>query len=204
MTDRGAVGGFILAGGRSSRMGRPKGLLPFSGKPLVKHLAQLLEITGEPVVIVGPPGDYAGMGLRVVADDRRDAGPLGGIATALRVSNCGWNLIVGCDLPFLTSEWLAHLISRAAASPAEAVIPLNERGLEPLCAMYRKRIQPELADALDHGVRKITDGLAKLAIETIAPSEWKRFDPRGRLFKNINTPADYEAAREILEEASEP
>jgi molybdopterin-guanine dinucleotide biosynthesis protein A len=185
-------------------MGQPKGLLPFLGKPLVKHLAQLLEVTGEAAVIIGPPSDYGGLGFHVVADDRRDAGPLGGICTALRVSNCGWNLIVGCDLPFLTSEWLAHLIERASASPADAVIPLNERGLEPLCAIYRKRIQPELADALDRGVRKITDGLAKLAIETIAPAEWKRFDPLGRLFKNINTLADYEAARKSVEEESEP
>lgn len=202
MTDRGAIGAFILAGGQSSRMGRPKGLLPFLGKPLVKHLAQLLEVTGQPAVIIGPPGDYAGLGLRVVADDRRDAGPLGGICTALRVSDCAWNLIVGCDLPFLTAEWLKHLVGRATESPADAVIPLNERGLEPLCAMYRKRIQPDLADALDHGIRKITDGLAKLTVETITPADWKRFDPRGRLFKNINTPGDYEAVRSSLEEES--
>jgi molybdenum cofactor guanylyltransferase len=195
MTERGAVGAFILAGGKSLRMGRPKGLLSFAGKPLVKHLAQLLEVTGEPAVIIGPPHDFAGLGLRVFADDRRDSGPLAGISTALRVSNCGWNLIVGCDLPFLTPEWLAHLIERAVTSPADAVIPLNERGFEPLCAMYRKRIQPSLAEALDRGVRKITEGLAGLSIETIAPAEWKAFDPRGRLFKNINTPKDYDEAR---------
>lgn len=199
MTKRGAIRGFILAGGKSERMGRPKGLLPFSGKPLVLHLAQLLEVTGEPAVIIGSPGDYGGLGLRVVPDDRRDTGPLGGIATALRVSDCAWNLIVGCDLPFLTTEWLEHLIQRAADSPAGAILPLNERGFEPLCAMYRKRIEPDLADALDRGVRKITDGLEKLTIETIAPAEWKRFDPCGRLFKNINTPADYEDAQKSLE-----
>lgn len=203
MTGRGAVGAFVLAGGKSSRMGRPKGLLPFSGKPLVIHLAQLLEVTAEPAAIIGPPKYYAGLGLRVVADDRRDAGPLGGICTALRVSDCGWNLIVGCDLPFLTSDWLAHLIERATDSPTDAILPLNERGMEPLCAMYRKRIQTDLSDALDRGVRKITDALAKLTIETIAPAEWKRFDPRGRLFKNINTPEDYEAARVSVKEDSD-
>lgn len=202
MTERGAIGGFILAGGKSERMGRPKGLLPFAGKPLVRHLAQLLEVTGEPAVIIGPPGDYGGLGLRVIPDDRRDAGPLGGIATALRVSDCAWNLIVGCDLPFLTTDWLEHLIQRATDSPADAVLPLNEQGLEPLCAMYRKRIEPDLTAALSRGVRKITDGLAKLTIETIAPAEWKRFDPRGRLFKNINTPADYEDAQKSLEAGS--
>ena len=195
MTDREAIGGFILAGGQSTRMGRPKGLLPVAGKPMIVRLAHVMEVTGRPPVIIGPPGEYGGLGFRVVPDDRRGWGPLGGIATALRVSDCGWNLIVGCDLPFLTSEWLEFLIHRAADSPAEVVKPASERGLEPLCAMYRKRAQPMIAEALARGVRKITDGLAELTMATIAPGEWKAFDPMGRLFKNVNTPGDYQEAR---------
>lgn len=200
MASREAIGGFILAGGRSSRMGRPKGLLAFAGKPLVVHLACLIESAVEPPVIIGPPGVYGSLGFRVAADDRRNLGPLGGISTALRVSTCGWNLVVGCDLPFLTREWIEFLVARAIASPADAVIPVNERGFEPLCAMYRKRAQIAIAEALERGVRKITDGLAGLTLATIAPVEWKVFDPRGRLFKNINTPADYDEAREGLAE----
>lgn len=189
------IGVFILAGGKSSRMGKPKGLLPLAGRPLILHVARLLEFIGEPAVIIGQQGAYGGLGFRVVADDRRNAGPLGGICTALRVTSYGWNLIVGCDLPFLTREWLEFLIARALDSPADVVIPANERGYEPLCAMYRRRAQKPIAVALARGVRKITDGLAELTVATIAPSEWKPFDPRGTLFKNINTPADYEEAR---------
>jgi molybdenum cofactor guanylyltransferase len=196
MANREAIGGFILVGGESSRMGRPKGMLPFAGKPLVMHLARLLEVTGTTPILIGPQATYSGMGFRVVPDDRHLLGPLGGISTALRVSECGWNLIIGCDLPFLTTEWLEHLIMRAVDSPADVVMPLNESGHEPLCAMYRKRAQPTIAAALDRGVRKITDGLAELAVANIAPDEWKAFDPLGRLFKNVNTPADYDEARE--------
>ena len=195
------IGAFVLAGGASSRMGRVKGLLTFAGKPLVIHTASLVARVAERPVIIGPASAYGGMGFRVIGDDRRNLGPLGGICTALRVTTRGWNLIVGCDLPFLTREWLEYLIERATDSPADVVIPLNERGYEPLCAMYRKRAHGAIERALARGVRKITDGLAELTLTAIEPSEWKAFDPRGRLFKNVNTPADYEQARAEAETA---
>lgn len=201
---REAIGTFILAGGQSSCMGSEKGLLPFVGKPLVLRMAKLVEFAGDAPAIIGPPGKYGGMGFRVVDDDRRGVGigggPLVGICTALRAATRGWNLIVACDLPFLTREWLEFLMARALDSPADVVIPLNERGYEPLCAMYRKRCHATIAAALGRGVRKVTDGLAGLTISAVAPEEWKGFDPSGRLFKNVNTPADYDEARTAAEE----
>lgn len=175
-------------------MGTPKGLLPFAGRPLILRVAALVAFAGKPPIIIGHPSAYAGLGFGIIPDDERNAGPLGGICTALRVTSHCWNLIVGCDLPFLTREWLEFLIARALDSPADVVIPLNERGYEPLCAMYRQRAREPIAAALARGVRKITDGFAGLTVTAIAPSEWKAFDPRGTLFKNINTPADYEQA----------
>lgn len=201
-----AIGTFILAGGQSSRMGSEKGLLPFAGKPLVMRMARLVEFAGDAPTIIGPPAKFGGMGFRAVADDRRGVGigggPLVGICTALRVATRGWNLIVACDLPFLTREWLEFLIARALNSPADVVIPLNERGYEPLCAMYRQRCHQPIAAALARGVRKVTDGLAGLTISAIAREEWKGFDPRGQLFKNVNTPTDYDEARTAAEETA--
>ncbi len=189
------VGGFILAGGASSRMGRDKALLVFGGVPLIVRAAQLLEPLVEHPTVIAPTGRYHELGLRVVPDDHVGFGPLGGIATALRLAESPWNLIVGCDLPYLTAEWLSFLIERAAASTADAVLPENERGLEPLCAMYQKRGEASVRAALERGVRKVTTGLAGLAVLTLAPSEWKGFDSEGRLFKNINTLEDYEESR---------
>jgi molybdopterin-guanine dinucleotide biosynthesis protein A len=60
--------------------------------------------------------------------------------------------------------------------------------------MYHKGSEPELRRALQRGVRKVTDGLAELRVEMIEPAKWKGFDSDGLLFKNVNTPADYEAA----------
>lgn len=182
-------------------MGRAKGLLAFGGEPLVVHVARLLEFVSEPritPIIIGPPEVYAHLGIRVVPDDGENLGPLGGISTALRIATREWNLIVGCDLPFLTREWLEFLIAQVVSSSADVVMPLNERGSEPLCAMYRKSARHAIAEALERGVRKITDGLATLSLASIAPAEWKAFDPCGRLFKNVNTPEDYDEARESL------
>src|SRR5712692_511601 len=193
------VGGFILAGGASSRMGRDKALLEFAGVPLLVRTARLLDSRVAQVTVIGPPERYAALGLRVVPDDQPGVGPLGGIATALRLSTADWNLLVSCDLPYLTGEWLDWLIGRALASEADALVPEAERGLEPLCAIYRRSCGPALAAAIARGERKVTDAVARLNLEKITAAQWKAFAASGALFKNMNTPADYEEARAKLE-----
>jgi len=187
--------GFVLAGGESSRMGRDKALLELAGEPLVVRAAKLAaSVTGTPATIIGGAA-YTPFGLRVVGDDLPGVGPLGGIATVLRASVAPWNLIVACDLPYLSREWLVFLVERALGSNADAVLPMNERGAEPLCAMYNKRGEQAIRGALDRGTRKVTDGLAGIRVEYIEPAEWKAFDSEGVLFKNMNSPGDYEEAR---------
>jgi molybdopterin-guanine dinucleotide biosynthesis protein A len=201
MIDGGSVAGFILAGGESSRMGVDKGLLEIAGVPMIVRATRLVEsVVGAPGVVVGTPEKYRGLGLRALADDWPGCGPLGGIATALRASEADWNLIVACDLPYLTREWLEYLLQRARDSEAEAVVPMNlvpasKRGAEPLCAMYHTGGGPAIRRALERDVRKVTDGLAELRVEVIELAEWKGFDSGGLLFKNVNTPADYEEAK---------
>ncbi|MGD0956196.1 MAG: molybdenum cofactor guanylyltransferase [Candidatus Acidiferrales bacterium] len=192
------IAGFILAGGESSRMGRDKALLELGGVPLILRTARLVEsVAGAPAVI-GNPEAYRSLNLPVIGDDRPGAGPLGGIATALRASDAPWSLVVACDLPYLTRDWLDYLIARALASPADAVLPMNALGAEPLCAIYHKRCEPAIRRALERGTRKVTDGLKDVRVETIAPAEWKAFDSGGLLFKNMNSPEDYEEARTKL------
>jgi len=199
MAETGQVGGFILAGGESSRMGRDKALLELEGVALIVRTARLVESVAERCAIVGDTVRLEGLELRVIEDEFPGAGPLGGIATALRSSEAEWNLIVACDLPYLTREWLEFLIGHGMQSDADAVLPMNERGAEPLCAMYQKRAESAIRAALDRGVRKVTDGLAEVRIKFIEPREWKGFDSDGLLFKNMNSPADYEEAKLRLE-----
>jgi molybdenum cofactor guanylyltransferase len=180
-------------------MGRDKALLEIAGVPLLVRTARLLESLVADVTVMGTPERYATLGLRVAPDDTSGLGPLAGIVTALRVSSAEWNLIVGCDLPYLNAAWLELLITRALASPADALVPRTRRGLEPLCAIYRARCAAALGAAIAYGERKVTDAVARLAIENLGPAEWGSIDREGALFKNMNTPADYEEARARLE-----
>lgn len=192
--DRDQVAGFILAGGNSARMGRDKALLELGGISLLERAAKLLAPLVSSVIVIGPPGRYESFGLPVVPDDSAGLGPLAGIATALRISPAPWCLVIACDLPYLKTSWLQFLIDRALASRADVVLPDNELGPEPLCALYHKRCEELVRQALAQGVRKITNALTGLALETVPRDEWKAFDSDGRLFKNMNSSTDYEEA----------
>lgn len=191
-----AFAGFILAGGESARMGHDKALLELGGEPIILRIARLVAgVVKADAVVIGRAALCDRLSLTVVEDDWPGAGPLGGIATALRVSKAEWNLVVACDLPYLTRPWLNFLLARARRTGSDAVMPINFNGAEPLCAMYHKHCEATLHSALKNGIRKVTDGLAGLRLESIGPAEWRPFDPEGFLFKNMNSPADYEEAR---------
>jgi molybdopterin-guanine dinucleotide biosynthesis protein A len=200
VTSTGAqVAGFILAGGASSRMGRDKALLELGGVPLIVRTARLVESVVGSATVVGDSAAFRALGLRTIADDWPGAGPLGGIATALRASSAPWSLVVACDLPYLTKPWLEYAVARALASQADAVIPMNATGTEPLCAVYHQRAEPGIRRPLAIGNRKVKDAIESLRVEIIEPAEWKAFDSEGYLFKNMNSPEDYEEAQARLD-----
>jgi len=188
-------------------MGREKGLLEFGGEPLVVRTARLIEPLVSEVTIVGAPERYAPLGLRAIADQNLGVGegkeavrtPLAGIATALNATQAPWNLILACDLPYLTAEWLDWLLARAADSGAQVVMPRTSRGLEPLAAVYRQECAAPIVAALEGGVRKVTDAMAEFRMELLSESDWKELDPEGRVLRNMNAPSDYEEARKWLE-----
>jgi molybdopterin-guanine dinucleotide biosynthesis protein A len=179
-------------------MGRDKALLELGGAPLIVRTARLVESVAGPAIVVGDSAAFRSLGLRTVADDWPGAGPLGGIATALRAAAAPWSLVVACDLPYLTKPWLEYALARALASQADAVIPMNVSGTEPLCAVYHQRAEPGIRRALTGGNKKVKDAIASLRVELIEPAEWKAFDSEGYLFKNMNSPTDYEEARARL------
>jgi molybdopterin-guanine dinucleotide biosynthesis protein A len=202
MNDKRQIAAFILAGGESSRMGRSKASLELGGMPMLLRTARLVEAVAGAPTVIGNLNSGETLGLATISDDAAGMGPLGGIATALRASEAPWNLIVACDLPYLTAEWLEFLAQRGPKSHADAVVPMNTRGAEPLCAMYHKRCEEPIRAALARGVRKVTDGLQDVLVELIDPFEWKAFDSEGLLFKNMNSPEDYEEARRRFEQRS--
>jgi molybdopterin-guanine dinucleotide biosynthesis protein A len=192
------VSGFVLAGGRSSRMGRDKALLEIDGVTLIVRAVTLVRSVLDEATVIASKAGYESLGLRIVGDDFPGFGPLGGIATALHISKKPWNLVIACDLPYLSKAWLEYLIERALKSEADAVVPMNVRGPEPLCAMYHKNAEQRIRTGVEGGIRKVTDSFANLHVEHLEPDEWKGFASGGPLFKNVNSPADYKEAKARL------
>jgi molybdopterin-guanine dinucleotide biosynthesis protein A len=164
----------------------------------------LLGAVCQQVTVIAPPLRYAALGVTTISDRWEGQGPLAGIITGLLTTEqsgavAEWNLIVGCDMPFLTREWLSYLAQRAFASDAEVVTPRSAQGLEPLCACWRTGAAAKLQSVFDVGVRKITEAMKSLKMEIVDEADWKRFDSVGRLFWNMNTAADFDEAKRILE-----
>jgi molybdopterin-guanine dinucleotide biosynthesis protein A len=200
------VEGFVLAGGGSTRFGKDKALAILGREFMLVRMCKLLAKSMNSVGVVCPPGRYetamALSNLPKLADRWPGEGPLGGILTALHdtkaTTNCAWNIIVSCDMPFLTHEWIEYLCERARFSAAQVVIPKSEHGLEPLCACWRTSAAAMLQAQFDAGVRKVTEALKPLTLEVLDEKDWTRFDSAGRLFWNMNTQADYEEAQRML------
>jgi len=194
----------VLAGGASRRFGRDKALVEFDGEPLIARLCRTLQsATAAPACIIGDAEKYSHVGVECIADRWPGEGPLGGIITSLEATDVtsnptSWSLVVGCDMPFLTSEWLRYMAERAAASKADVVAPQSPHGLEPLCACWRTSAAPTLTRAFETGIRRVTEAMKQLPMEVLDAADWKRFDNFDRLFWNMNTPADYDEAIRML------
>ena len=188
MSARAAVGGsragFVLVGGRSSRMGRDKALLPLNGSTLVEQVASRVLLAAGAVTLVGPPGQYRSLGYPIVADRVSGCGPLGGVFTALGVSQADWNLIVACDMPDLTAGFLGDLLQAAEAAGADCLVPQTASGLDPLCAVYHRRCLTSASSCITRKVFKMHDFVSSLRF-----AAWPVSDPS--VLVNANTPDEW-------------
>jgi molybdopterin-guanine dinucleotide biosynthesis protein A len=199
------VAGYVLAGGASSRFGADKALAKLGGIPMLEYMIDLLiKVTGDAFIVGGTREQHQGFDVDIIADRWPREGPLGGIVTALDVSAKSpgkpkWNLVVSCDMPFLTAEWLRFLVERATKSTAQVVVPQSAHGPEPLCACWRTDAVETLQAAFEGGLRRVNQGISLLRAEVLDERDWKRFDSAGRLFWNMNTASDFEEARRIVD-----
>ncbi len=187
------VGGFILAGGASSRMGRDKALLPVGDNFLLAYLVGILGSISQQVLVVGPAGRYESLGFNIIEDKRLDCGPLAGIETALSNSNFDWNLILACDLPNIDRDWLLTLcIAAHSAMPTVNCIAtgLSIAEPNPLLAIWHKNALPTVRNFLDTGKFRVRSLLKSLETQILIP-------PDPRILANWNRPED------ILEDSGE-
>lgn len=186
--------GFVLAGGKSSRMGTNKALLELNGATLVEHTRDLLARVCERVCILGAPELYGHLG-ECIPDIYIDCGPLAGIHAALLNTRTTLNLITAVDTPFLTEEFLTFMLESATGSSAVVTVPLITGRVQPLCAVYSTAFLPVAEAALKSGVYKIVPLFSEVETLVLTGEQLGRFALNGGMFDNLNTPEDYENAR---------
>lgn len=194
------VEGFILVGGESSRMGTDKSQLVLSGQTTVSLITRALQTVTNSVSVVGSQ-NLGELSLRKISDLHERWGPLGGIHAALRACETEYCLIVACDLPFSTGELFAFLVAVMSDGKAnfDAVVPLQIDGRpQPLCAVYQRIPCLEATeDSIrreEHSPRAMLD---KVKTRYVDFNEFAHLYGSQYFFFNLNSPEDYERAKEI-------
>jgi molybdopterin-guanine dinucleotide biosynthesis protein A len=185
---------FVLAGGKSSRMGTDKAFLLLEGQTLVERALELARSVTEDVRIVGARDKFAAF-APVVEDKYAERGPLGGIHAAVSSTSSDFNLMLAVDLPFLQARFLHYLADEARAANAVVTVPKAAGGLQPLCAVYRREFGPVAEQALSAGRNKIDTLFAQVAVRIIEEDELARFAFPATMFDNLNTREEWEQAR---------
>lgn len=178
----------IMAGGSSTRMGTDKSMLPIKGKPIIEGICERLSGFFEQILISADnKNKFEFLGFEVVPDKIPEQGPLMGIASALEASSNELNFVVACDIPHIELRHVRRIISEAANSQVDIVVPVAGDGqYEPLFAVYRKSTLKAINKVLASGGRKISDVFASCNV--------KRVD-LGAGLVNLNTMAEYEEFR---------
>jgi molybdopterin-guanine dinucleotide biosynthesis protein A len=187
----------VQAGGRSSRMGRDKGLVSLAGRPLVQHVIDRLGILADEVVITtNDPGAYRPLGFRTASDAEPGAGALAGLLTALGAAAGDPVLVAACDMPFASPRLAAQMLRWTP--PAEAVVPRLDGEFEPLFAVYRRACIPAIERALQRGDRRVISFFGDVSLRTVDETDVRRIEPDPWCFFNVNTEADLAEAERHL------
>ncbi|MFN4762894.1 molybdenum cofactor guanylyltransferase [Gillisia sp. Q332] len=171
---------YVLAGGKSSRMGKDKGLVLFNGQPMISYVLKALAETGISVKIIANNEGYEKFGHPVVADLVEEKGPMGGLFTAFSYTNSKAVLLMSCDMPLVTSEAIKQLLDKAEINLI--IAPTEEGRVNPLFALYPLSLKQEIERRITNGRLKMTDLILENK-HTLVPSI-VRENPG--IFRNVN------------------
>lgn len=188
--------GFVLAGGKSSRMGRDKALLKFGKKTFLLNAIDIISPVCPRVSVVLNNSqshlvEHLAAETPYIFDIHDNRGALGGIHAALENCRKPFALILACDMPLVTYEVIKKLVS-SVSEDYSAVVPVEANGwLQPLCAVYRVDQCLAVLESLLSKDRSVSvrDFLKTIAIKAV-PSEFLSQDPL--ILTNINSPIDFE------------
>jgi len=192
---RDGVSAAVLAGGASRRMAEDKAWLALAdGRAFVARAVDVLAELASEVFIVANDPRFASLGVPVFADDHPGAGPLGGIATALRRASHARVLIAACDLPFMSPAVWRFLLGRLDTAH-DAVIPVVDGRWQVLHAVYTRAGLPIISNALRSGDLTVETAMRRLRSRSVPGEELRVVDPDLRSFMNVNTLDDLRLAR---------
>lgn len=185
------INGFVLAGGKSSRMGHDKALMQFEGKPLVLRAAEILRPCATEVTLLAPAERYGNLGFPIIADKWPDQGPLAAICTGLLSSTTEWNVFLACDLPMISRQFIQLLVQRIRTTRADAVVPRTADGWQPLSAAYHSRCREAFSRAIQDGERSVIRSFDEVQVEAITQDEMASAGLGEMELANMNTPEDW-------------
>lgn len=191
------VSALILAGGRSTRMGRDKALLPHPEQreiTFVVHLIVQLSRYCQEVLLVARNAEQAQeyaphVSVPIITDLTPDIGPLMGIYSGLRAIHTSHALVTAVDMPFIQPQMIAFLLSQPRDE--SLIVPIVNDNPQVLFAVYPRAVLPIMAERLQAGLRGPRALLSAVPVRTIAEEQLRRVDPQLRSFVNINTPEAY-------------
>jgi molybdopterin-guanine dinucleotide biosynthesis protein A len=189
--------GIVLCGGQSSRMGRPKAWLPFAGEVMLARVVRLLSEVAAPLVVVAAPGQDVPplpAGVAVVRDPERGRGPLQGLVAGLEAlqGRAEAAYLSSCDVPFLRPAFVRRLLD--LLGEAHVCVPEVGGYRHPLAAVYRLAVGPTAARLLAEDRLRPAFLFDEVPTRVVRPEELADVDPSFASLRNLNTPAEYEAA----------
>lgn len=189
------VTAFILAGGKSERMGQDKATMRLaSGRTLLENALAVSGTVAGQVGIVGSRHKYASYAWagEIVEDVFPDRGPLGGIHAALAATTTEWNVILAVDLPGVTATLLEWLLKLARQSGAQVTVVSVAGGLQPLCGVYRKTFRDRAERALKEGHNKVDASFDRASLRILTEEEVRAAGFSPDMFVNVNTPEEFQ------------
>jgi molybdopterin-guanine dinucleotide biosynthesis protein A len=189
------INGYILAGGKSSRMGTDKGLLFLNGKLIIQTIIEQLQPAVNKTIIVSNNAEYKKFGLEVIPDLIKDKGPAGGILTALSHTASERIFVVSCDMPFITTDAIQFMIEQSVHS--QITLPVYHSELQPLFGVYSKNCLPLWQRLIEKGMIKLQEMVTHFELKKIAVEKNELFVDL--LFTNINDENDFKQALKNLQ-----
>lgn len=191
--DNAQITGIVLAGGKSSRMGTDKSLMMLNEKPIISYVIEAIRPLCSQIVISSNKHVYDFTGCEVWPDLYPVQAPMIGIYSCLERSSTDLNIVVSCDVPFVETALFSHLLSNKGNS--DIIVPVHDGYLEPLCAIYKKKVVTELQQYIDQQNYRLLEFIENASHKRLEISA-SLFSPR--IFMNLNTLDEFKQASRNL------